>query len=47
MRKDTHLKKRGSVSGGKVSKQMTRSKNVSEPTFSTKDFFLQTPFELN
>ena len=38
--KDTKLKKCGSVSGGKFSKPMTRSKITSEPTFPMKDLSL-------
>ena len=43
-RKNTKLKKCRGVTGGKVSKPMTRSKITSEPTFPIKDLFLQTPF---
>ena len=43
-RKDTKWKKCGSVTSGKVSKPMIRSKITSEPTFPIKDLFLQTPF---
>ena len=35
------MKKCGSVSGGKISKPMTRSKITSEPIFPIKDLFLQ------
>ena len=38
------LKNCGSVTGGKISKPMTRSKIRSELIFSTKSVFLQTPF---
>ena len=38
------VKKFGSVTGGKVSKPMTKSKITSEPTFPIEDLFLQTPF---
>ena len=37
----------GSVTGGKVSKPMTRSKFTSEPTFPTKYLFLQVPSSKN
>ena len=43
-RKDTKWKKCGSVTGGKVSKPMARSKITSKPTLPIKDLFLQTPF---
>ena len=43
-RKDTKWKKCGSVTSGKVSKPMIRSKITSEPAFPIKDLFLQTPF---
>ena len=43
-RKDTTWKKCGSVTGGKVSKPIKRSKITSEPTFPRKDPFLQTLF---
>ena len=41
---DTKLKKCGSVSVGKVSQPIRRSKITSKPTFPAKDIFLQTPF---
>ena len=41
---DTNLKKFGSVSGGKTSKPMRRSKTMLEPAFPTKEYLLQTPF---
>ena len=44
-RKDTKWKKCGSVTGGKTSKPMARSKITSEPTFPIKNLSLQTPFE--
>ena len=46
-RKETKLKKYRSVSGGKVSKPLTRSKVIimSETMFPTRDFFLQTSFQ--
>ena len=43
-RKDTRLKKCGSVSGGKIYKTNERSKIMSEPIFLRKDLFVQTPF---
>ena len=44
-RKDTKWKKCGNVTGGKISKPMTRSQQItSEPTFPIKNLFLQTPF---
>ena len=43
-RKDTKWKKCESVTGGKVSKLMTRSKITSEPTVPIKGLFLLTPF---
>ena len=42
--KGYNLKECGSVSGGKVSKLMPRSKITSGTTLPPKDFFLQTPF---
>ena len=42
-RKDTKLKKCGSVSGGKVSKSMTRSKITSEPSCLQKSSFYRLP----
>ena len=43
-RKDTKWKECGSVTSGKNSKPMTKSKITSEPAFLIKDLFLQFPF---